>query len=337
MPHTLHLFASHLSRNNVLTLKVFLGLTKTDPVAIWEYTDDREKASALLINTDEEEGNLRLKEWASENKRQVLIAFSSRIEGFPPNVLVLPRPLRSVELIPVLQQASKQFLDFFQGQEEKGSQAKQLGGKAYSADVDPPVRRILDVLCGNQGRILKIVDKIARSVVFDISHRRYYAIDHVKMEIEDFLISPAVDAQIEEVDYSQLAKFIQNLQIYDLDVPLWAAVLTISNGRLFNGLSFTEFYRLNRWPDLKKLGQNSFHLKLATLLRRGGTVDYFADFLKAPVGDVIDYINACHTLNYLERQEKSILPAKVFEQKPSDTNTTVKRSLFSRIRSRLGI
>jgi len=294
----------------------------------------------LLIDADDEEGSVQLKEWASKNKRQVLIAFSSgKTENFPPNVLVLPRPLRSAELIPVLQQASKRFLNsLFQGQEASSSSwvspNKQVDEKAGTANTASAARRILNVLCSNQDRVLKVIDRTAHFVIFDISHRRYYTTNHNSMEIEDLLASPSINLQIEELGRDQFAKSIRDFEIYDLDRPLWTTALAISNGQLFDGLSSTEFYRLSRWPDLKKLGQNPLHLKLTALLRRGGTIDYFANFLKVPPGDVIEFINACHTLNYLEHQEKTALPSKVTEQKPS---TTSKRSLFSRIRSRLGI
>jgi len=110
MPQRLRLFTSYLSRSNELTLKVFLELTKADEVASWEHTNNPETAAALLVDADSEEGRLQLKGWVRENKRQVLIAFSGRADGFPENVLVLPRPLRSAELVPVLRRAGEQFL-----------------------------------------------------------------------------------------------------------------------------------------------------------------------------------------------------------------------------------
>lgn len=340
MPQTLQLFTSRLSHSNILTLKVFLGLTKADKVARWEYTNDQEAASALLIDTDDEEGNLQLKEWASTNKRQVLIAFSSgKSESFPPNVLVLPRPLRSAELIPVLRQAGRRFLDFFVLEQEAGGvlrvpQQQRADEKSDTENAVSAVRRVLNVLYDNQDKVLKIIDKTGRFIVFDISRRRYYTTNHTRMEVEDLLASPATSCQIEELGRDQFAKSLQNFKAHDLDPPLWTAALAISNGQLFDGLSPTDFYKLGRWPDLKKLGQNSLHLVLTALLRRGGNIEYFANFLKVSPGDVIDYINACHVLNYLERQEKAVLPSTAPQQQSSNTS---KRSLFSRIRSRLGI
>jgi len=68
MPQTLQLFSSQLSVSNLLTLKIFLGLTKTDRIAVWEYTDSAEAAAAVLIDTDTSEGNLQIKEWVNRKK-----------------------------------------------------------------------------------------------------------------------------------------------------------------------------------------------------------------------------------------------------------------------------
>lgn len=339
MQQTLRLFASYLSRSNILTLKVFLEMTKADEIARWEYADDQEAASALLIDADDKEGNFQLKELASKNKHQILIAFGNNTESLPPHVLGLPRPLRSAELIPVLRQASRRFLDFsFQEQKASDpssvSRPDQVNEKASTVDVAPVVRRVLSVLSGNRDKVLQVIDRVGRPVFFDVSHRRYYTASHIRMEIEDLLASPAINVQIKEFGRDQFVKSVKNFKAQDLDPPLWVAALAISNGQLFDGLSSVEPYRLNRWPDLKKLGQNPFHLMLTALVRRGGTIDYFANFLKVSSGDVIDYINACYTLNYLAPQQKSVLPEKALEQKSSNTS---KRSLFSRIRSRLGI
>lgn len=341
MPQKFQLFTSHFSRSNELTLKVFLGLTKTDEVAEWEYTDDPEAAMALLIDVDSEKGKLELEDCIRKNKHQVLIAFSSNTQALPGNVLVLPRPLRSAEVLPVLRQASERFLSFSQVQQvpnERGFfQTNQLNSsirKADVADVSTKTRRVLEVLYTNRNKILKITNKITCSVIFDMEHRRYYSADLTREETDNLLISSVEGIRIEELNHEQYARAISNLEQQDLDILLWIVALGVSNGQLFSGLSPTGNYRLNRWPDLKKLGQNSLHLKLTALLRRGGTIDYFADFLNTGPRDIIDFINACYALNYLDIQEKSTIPKMVVEPKSSDAN---KRGLFSRIRSRLGI
>ncbi|MBK8183987.1 MAG: hypothetical protein IPK63_14385 [Candidatus Competibacteraceae bacterium] len=341
MPQKLWLYTSHLSLNNVLTLKVFLGLTKNDEVAIWEYTENPAIAAALLVDADSEDGKLQLKEWIAKGKSQVLIAFSQGAEGLPENVLMLPRPLRLAELITVLKQAAKRFLGSSSPQEEqKSTTVVQSGGVSektgdISAPTSPKIRRVFEVLCGNRDKVLKVFGGAAQPVVFDISRRRYYpSNDAGQIEIENLLTSAARRTHIEEININQLAKETQNLKGQELDVPLWAAALAASSGQLFDGLFRDEFFRLNRWPDLKKLGQNPLHLKLTALLRHGGTIDHFADIIKVPTGDIINFINACYALNYLDHQTKPAVQNKV--PLPEQINAN-KRSLLSRIRSRLGI
>ena len=342
MAQKFQLFTSHFSRSNALTLKVFLGLTKTDEVAEWEYTDDQEAAMALLIDVDDEKGKLELEDCIRKNKRQVLIAFSSKTQGFPENILVLPRPLRSAEVLPILRQASERFLNFSQAQQvsneqsfPRNTQPNSSTRKIDTVGVPAKSRRVLEVLYANRNKILKVISGGIYSAIFDMEHRRYYSADFTREEMDNLLISSIVGIQIEEINRGQCTQAIYNLEPQDLDVLLWIVALAVSNGQLFSGLSSTGNYRLNRWPDLKKLGQNSLHLKLTALLRRGGTIDYFADFLNTGPRDIIDFINACYVLNYLDFQEKSTAVPKVaVEPKSPDAN---KRGLFSRIRSRLGI
>ena len=340
MAQKLQLSASQLSRSNLLTLEIFLDLTKKDETATWEYTDNVKAAAALIIDADTDLGRRELAQLVLQGGRQVLIAFSGDRTGFPGGVLVLPRPLRSAELLSVLRQASEKILNAFQEKEETGSPQGALSSEGSAkpssvADGSESSRRVIAILCANQSKILKVTDRLSRVVIFEMERRRYYTAGLSQMDVEDLIASPAGSSRFEEIGSSQLLSETQNLKPQDLEPPLWTAALAVSNGKLFEGLSSTGFYRLNRWPDLKKLGQDPLHLKLTALLRRGGAIDYFVDFTKGSAGDVIDFLNACRALNCLELQtQQAATPVKTPEpQKPN----TGKLSLFSRIRSRLGI
>lgn len=335
MPQKLQLSASHLSRSNLLTLEIFLDLTKKDEVAIWEYTDDVRSAAAVIVDADTDLGRRELVQLASQGNRQVLIAFSGESTGFGESVLRVPRPLRSAELLPVLREAAKKILGGFQERDTpEPPRAAPSGGWSSGADAEGS-RRVIDILCAHENKILKVTDRLSRVALFEMPRRRFYTISLSQMDVEDLIASPANNSRFEEVSAAQLLREAQNLRPQDLEPPLWTAALAVSNGQLFEGLSAESFYRLNRWPDLKKLGQDPLHLKLTALLRRGGYIDYFADFTKEPVGDIIDFLNACRALNYLETLTQQVAaPVKAHE--PQKHNT-VKLSLFSRIRSRLGI
>jgi hypothetical protein len=184
---------------------------------------------------------------------------------------------------------------------------------SVSSEGESKTLRVFEVLSKDQDRSSKVTSRITRPVVFDFGRRRYYVSTSLQSEVEDLLASPVQSVQIEEINASQLTKEIQNLSAQEPD----------------------ESFRLNRWPDLKKLGQNPLHLKLTALLRRGGTVDYIADFIKAPPDEIIAFINACYLLNYLVHEKK----AAVAQNKPLEPQgmSAGKRGLLSRIRSRLGI
>lgn len=341
MSQKLQIYTSHLSRSNLLTLKVFLGLTRSHEVAVWEHTESLEAASAILVDADNEEGGRALEHWLSKNGPQVLIAFSNRAADFPPNVLVVPRPLSFAELLPVLQQAQNQVLDPSARRAVRAStQPVRVGlsGEKPATDSFGRTRRVLEVLYNsNQGSFFKITDKGSRSIFFNVGQRRYYTANLIQMEVEDLLASPIVNASyIEEIGDAQFARETQHLKAQDLEPPLWLAALAVSNGKLFEGLSTDGTYRLSRWPDLKKLGQDPLHLKLTALLRRGGTIDSFTKFTNESQEDIIDFINACRALNYLENHNKPVDISHIVVTEKYHLSPG-KRSLLSRIRSRLGI
>ncbi len=344
IPRKLYIFASHLSHSNVMALKVLLKSIKTDEIAVWEYTNNPNEAAAILIDADSKEGALQLEEWVRKKNYQVLIAFSNRAVAFPEGVLVLPRPLRSAELFPLLQQASRRFLHILQSLQDQPDiafcpslqqdLADQKATKVASVLTRP--RRVLEILHGNRNKILKVADRSMRTVFFDTEKHYYYTVDLVRTEIENLLTSPIENVQAKEIDRRQLETETQSLKAQDLDPLLWAVALAIStDGQLFHSLSFSESYRLNRWPDLKKLGSNALHLKFAAMLRQECTISYMADVAKISIDEAVSFINACYSLNYLERQETSVVSLQARTQKtPANAD---KISLFSRIRRRLGI
>lgn len=342
MPQKLQLFASGLSRSNLLTLSIYLDSVRGDEAANWELTDSFEAAAALLVDADSAEGHKQLMEWAANNDHQVVMAFSSRATGFPENVLVVPRPLRAGELIPILQQASRQYLrgekpySAHPARPTVGPSANVRANDKLPATSDPgKINRVLEYLYNGRDKLLKATDKAGRSVIFEMTRRRYYTTIPIPVEfVEDLIASPIESVRLEELNSSQFEKETQLSKPQDLEPPLWTAALAVSNGQLFAGLSPDGSYRLNRWPDLKKLGRDPLHLKLTALLRRGGTIDYFAEFTKEPKAGIIDFLNACHALNCLENQAKPTVSAKASEQRKLDTG---KRSLLGMIRSRLGI
>ena len=345
MPRKLYIFASHLSHSNILTLKVLLKSTKADKMAVWEYTNNSNEAAAILIDTDSKEGALQLKELGRKKNHQVLIAFSNRAPDFPEGILVLPRPLRSAELCPLLQQASRNFLNsqqiILQDQQDTdlspSLQQYPTNQKAIEiTNVSTRPRRVLEILYSNRNKILKITDRSMRAVFFDTEKHHYYTSDLVRIEIEALLASSIENVQLEEIDRKQFKIETQSLKMQDLDPLLWTAALGIStDGQLFHGLSFIESYRLNRWPDLRKLGSNALHLKFAALLRQECTISYMADDAKAELDEVVSFINACYSLSYLEHQEQPLVPLQTRAQKtPASAD---KISLLSRIHRRLGI
>jgi len=68
------------------------------------------------------------------------------------------------------------------------------------------------------------------------------------------------------------------------------------------------------------------------LSKRGGDINALARLSGIPVERVIDFVNACHALHYLEIQKEAVASPP-----PQNSANKSKLSLFGRIRARLGI
>ncbi|NJN45449.1 MAG: hypothetical protein HC808_01990 [Candidatus Competibacteraceae bacterium] len=341
MPYELKLSSQQVSVKDLPVLKIILSLTKTNALASWDYTDNAQAAAALLVDTDSDEGRSAFAKLINDERKQALIAFGNPPDGFGTanDIFVLPKPIRSKNVIPVLHQAAEWFINTQQESAIAKNSSRSNKNEIPSAITKTEtktqsIRRIIDRLPKDQNKALHIVEKASnRLLIIDRWRNRYYVYSSANADISKVLVSDTHNFIIEEIDRKQLNKEIEQLIPHELDLTLWKVALSISDGQLFEGLSQTEYFQLRRWPDLKRLGNDPLHMKLTALLRRGATIDYIADFLNAPTTEIVHFINACYALGYLDHQHKPI------DQTTPATKqlNNGKRSLLSRIRNRLGI
>ncbi|MEE4376901.1 MAG: hypothetical protein V2J55_05230 [Candidatus Competibacteraceae bacterium] len=341
MPHEFKLSSQQVSAKDLPVLKIILSLTKTNAVASWDYTDNAQVAAALMVDTDSDEGRSAFKKLINNDRKQALIAYGNPPEGLDAvnDIFVLPKPLRSKNIIPVLHQAAEWFINIQQEsliakEPSKSTEEKTQNTLTKTGLRTQTIRRIINLLPNDQNKALHIVEKANNQlVVIDRWRNRYYVYSPINADISKLLLSDARNFFIEELERKQLNKEIEKLIPHELDITLWKAALSISDGQLFDGLLRTESFQLRRWPDLKRLGNDPLHMKLTAMLRRGGTIDYLADFLNAPIDEVIRFTNACYALGFLDHQHQPIAQATSAKKQLSNS----KRGLLSRIRNRLGI
>lgn len=342
MAEKLRLATRYLSARHSTTLNIFLALTRNNPTAYWDHTENLKAADAILIDTDSPEG-LPLVARLDAEKHHVVIAHGESSGTLPDSVLFLSKPLVSANLLPILEHAARLRL--------KLSHSEPSAASRYPVDQDRPdladpavnSQRILDLLARKPEIILGIASASSNqyAVIFDKKRRCYYQ-DGSIIDVPSVLLG-AVSSyrRVDEMPRERLEGAIKNLIVADLDPVLWKAGLTASNGALYGNLPESGYYKLRYWPDLKKLGFSIAHMKVASVLRQGGAIFSIANMTQVPTEEVINFINVCYFLNYLEPVAGGPASAhNALAPEKSEKHLEVaqqKRGLFSRIRSRLGL
>lgn len=341
MAEKLRLATRYLSARHSTTLNILLALTRNNPTAYWDHTDNPKAADAILVDTDSPEGQLLVTKLDAE-KNYVVIAHGESSGTLPDGVLFLPKPLVSTNLLPILEQAARLHLKISHSDPSAVVNASASPDRSASADAASP-RRIIDLLVSKSESILAIASASPTqyAVIFDKKRRCYYQ-DGSIIDVPSVLLG-AVSSyrRVDEMPRERLEGAIKNLIVADLDPVLWKAGLTASNGALYGNLPESGYYKLRYWPDLKKLGFNIVHMKVASVLRQGGAIFSIANMTQVPTEEVINFINVCYFLSYLEPVAggpTSARSASTPEKSERDLEVAQqKRGLFSRIRSRLGL
>ena len=345
MAQSFNISSRYLSVNGELVLKAMISLTKLSPAVRWEYTSEPD-SDIVIIDTDREEGRRMWMDLSNSGCQQTLIAYTAKADRFPEGALVLTKPLRSSELVPLLEKITREKLSQRGGESVTVSRQPDSPVDALLPATDQPEsasqdeiepialatgQRALDVVLERGNTPIRIVNG-EHSVIIERSRRQYFGVDS-KDAVKSLLLANDDNVQIEEIDVDRLAEYTGGLTAHELDIPLWEAVLDNSSGRLISGLSANQTYRLRRWPDFKKLDHKPIHVRLTVFLsKRGGDINALARLSGIPVDRVVDFVNACHALHYLEIQKESITPPP-----PQSTISKSKMNLFGRIRARLGI
>lgn len=335
----------YLSVNGELVLKAMISLTKLSPSVRWEYTGESD-SDIVIIDTDREEGRRMWMDLSNSGCQQTLIAYTAKADRFPEGALVLTKPLRSSELVPLLEKITREKLAQRGEHTTTVEQQQDITTDALlpsDAFVDPISRddteaialatgqRALDIVLEREKTPIRIINS-EHTVIIERSRRQYFGEENVNT-VKELLLAENRSVQIEEIDMDRFAEYTVGLTAHELDIPLWEAVLDSSCGQLISGLSTNQTYRLRRWPDFKKLEHKPIHVRLTVFLsKRGGDINALARLSGIPVERVIDFVNACHALHYLEIQKEAVASPP-----PQNSANKSKLSLFGRIRARLGI
>lgn len=104
----------------------------------------------------------------------------------------------------------------------------------------------------------------------------------------------------------------------------WVAGLDASPGKLLPELVDATSFKLGRWPQIER--EYPRHFRIATaMMKQAGSVDEITAASGAPRDEVVNFINAYHTLGYIVRQGQ-----------PEQESAAPKDGMMSRIRKPFG-
>ena len=110
---------------------------------------------------------------------------------------------------------------------------------------------------------------------------------------------PIARGERDEPDEAAFASAVAKLPGHPFARLAWLAHLVRGGGRLDPALDPNGLYRLTRWAQTER--DFPKHFRIATvMLKQAATVEDIANQSGAPVGEVADFINACHATGSVE-------------------------------------
>ena len=123
---------------------------------------------------------------------------------------------------------------------------------------------------------------------------------------------------------------------HSLDKLLWMVGLTRTDGQLLRGMPEDAKLKLKHWPDFGKLAHETFHFRMAALLARGAhTVEQLAAASSRPVAEARAFVNACALCDLLRVDEPVVAAVPPSAGAPRDRRHY--SSILKTIRSALGL
>jgi len=123
------------------------------------------------------------------------------------------------------------------------------------------------------------------------------------------------------------------------DTLLWQTGLQAGQGALLPWLAGDCTYRLRRWPESGLLSRRAVFVRLAAHFSKElVTPESVAQNARMTLRDVTDFVNACSLCGYLVTGKRAVVEAPAAAASAAaDSSKEQKRSLFGKIRSKLGL
>jgi hypothetical protein len=327
---TLKLSTAGLSIRDEILVKSLLTIIESKTNAAWVFS---ELGDAVICDPQTPEGQQAVKQYKNFGK-PVCIYFGEEEQSQPDSLFLKP-PIRVMSVIFALNWASKHLED--KGLIATNPQVSAVKASAIAAEnqVSPqdlhPLSLRLYELQKQPQHAFEIAAPDGTRLGLSFSKRCYWFEGDLQ-RIWDATASGLL--QTLKLSEEDVDRILQSRQVGNIEKLWWKAGLKASDGEiLLPNLQRQSEYRLKRWPDVSAISVDPAFMRLAGLLtKRAWTITVLHEQTQIPVAKIISFFNASEMSGFL-KQAQELSPPKPVETLPATTNT----SLFSRLRSRLGI
>ncbi len=344
-------------------LSMMVSLLKTEKT--WTFSDTPQGA-VVIVDLDSDQGPQEWERLATLDC--IRVAFTTQPDSVPVGAMALKKPLRSTELLPLLNRLGNDLLTQMTAMSaaptptvsaEPLAQPRVVAPSTTSANnndtpsrrPEPPVAKqpikasaiqhgfipesshpllkLLHTATNTSG--LHTITAERRVLLLDPHKRRYHVLQG-GTDLQPLFYSSNV--LVNKQTGNELP-----LPHHDLEVAIWQALLSLTPARLLPELEGVS-YRLRRWPDFKRLGHDGSLVRPTMVLTRQAiSFEQLVQSSGVPAARLPGFLNACFALGYLEasRHEAATPASPTLKAQSSATANSGKLGLLGRIRSRLGL
>ncbi|MCK5336506.1 MAG: response regulator [Gammaproteobacteria bacterium] len=319
--------------SDLILLEFLLSLLEKQTGCYWQLANDM-SGDIVIVDIDDPAGLKLHEKLVTEPDAPVIIVSSAdKVEsGFSLN-----KPMRSAEFIKLAKTIMEKYPDL--GHEKvKADKPQQDTNATSNTKVDtaikrPSRKRLYNLLTKDKRGFKNPVEISHRdvSLYVDCSSKQFFC-EHRLMLLSILCKSDVDKLQIREVSTHEIQKIENEITGRPLSELTWCCALLGSSGELIDNIDEQTPLHLQHWPDLKSLMHLPRHITLAAFMsKHTATIKEIAEHTQVLPENIIDFINACYVLGYLDEdtgKKESKLPAR-------DTDS-IKQGLFGTIDDNTG-
>ncbi len=337
-----------VSEKDSMLFECMLILLEKRTRAEWSLSTDHNLSDIAVVDMDQD-GHQQLWEEVNQHGRGVPVAFYEDYTTLP-HQYALKKPVRSLDLVKLMTQIiqTKGQINIRQqvAGQAGGSSTGHVAAPANKAPVQPQrktanvkvqvrrpeIKRLYDLLLNNdineaieiQYREVELIIDIPRQQFFT-EHKLLMLSMLFKLSTDKLNISSYPDAKLKYLE--------QHASSQPLDFLIWSSILLGANGELFAPINSDTKLKLKKWPNFRSMVHLPLHNKItAFMMKQEATINEICSQLNMQADIVINFINACLVLGYLNID---------YDRHDSTGNSfqlnSKNRSLFSKIRKRFGL